>query len=279
MAAKLPLKGQTAFVTAGADGIGTASAAALLRDGATVLLMGRRRDALEHSRQQLRAQIPDANVHICAGDAGRAGDMQAALKQAWWLQSRLDIVVPTLSSAGTRPLLTHDEASLRNALELHVVSAFTAIRLAAPWMARQGGGSIVCIASDTARADFKRLSAHCAASACLDGLVRAAAEELSSAGIRVNAVRADLTQANTTVPTFGASAIRMPLGRPDTPEDIATAVRYLAGPESARVTGQSLAVDGVRALRQRPEPGGAARRLHGETARSGLDNAQLISSR
>jgi len=278
MATELPLQGKTAFVTAGADGIGTASAAALLRDGATVLLMGRRRDALEHSRRQLQAHIPDANVHICAGDTGRAGDMQAALKQAWWLQSRLDIVVPTLGSAGARPLLAHDEASLRNALELHVVSAFTAIRLATPWMARQGGGSIVCIASSAARTDFKRLSAHCTANACLDGLVRAAAEELSSASIRVNAVRVDLTLASTSAPTFSASAMRMPRGRPDTPEDIATAVRYLAGPESAWVSGQSLAVDGVRALRTRREPGGAARRRYGKAARPSLDNAHLIRS-
>lgn len=238
----LPLKGTTALITGGVDvsGIGTASAAALLRDGATVLLMGRRRDALERNRQQLQAQVPNAHLHICAGDVSRASDMQAALKQAWWLNNRLDVVVPTVGADASRHPPMHDEAGFRTELELRVVGAFTAIRLAAPWMARQGGGSIVCIASGAARTDSKRLSAPCTVNACLDGLVCAAAQELAPVGIRVNAVR------------------------PTRPEDTAAAVRYLAGPESAWVTGQSLAADGVAALRMHPEPDGAVRHFYGE---------------
>lgn len=249
----LPLTGTTALITGGANtgGFGTASAAALLRDGATVLLMGHRRDALERSRQQLLAQVPNASLHICAGDVSRASDMQAALKQAWWLHNRLDIVVPIIGGDASRHAPMHDEAGFRTELELHVVGAFTAIRLAAPWMARQGGGSIVCIASGAARTDFKRLSASCTANACLDGLVRAAAQELSPAGIRVNAVR------------------------PTRPEDIAAAVRYLAGPESAWVTGQSLAADGVTALRRRPEPDGTVRHFYGEATWRAIRAAQV----
>ncbi|MCO5397413.1 SDR family NAD(P)-dependent oxidoreductase [Ralstonia soli] len=272
MHAKRSLEGKTALITGGAGGIGAASAAALLRDGATVLLMGRRRDALEQTCKQLRAQVPDADVHLFAGDAGRSGDVQAALKLAWSLHNRLDIVVPTVGGGGFRPFLMHDEDSFRAELELNIVSTFTAIRHAAPLMARSGGGSIVCISSSAARLNFKWLSAYCTSKAGLEGLVRAAAEELSSAGIRVNAVRPGLTQTDATAPMFDDPAMRdafleqMPLGRLGKPEDIAEAVRYLAGPESAWVTGQSFAVDGGNELRKNPELDGAVRHLYGEAA-------------
>lgn len=272
MTATPALKGKTALITGGAGGIGMASAAALLRDGATVLLMGRRRDALAQSCQQLREHIPDAHVHFCAGDAGRASDMQAALKQAWSLNNRLDIVVPTVGGGGFRPLLMHDEASFRAELDLNVVSAFLAIRHAAPLMARHGGGSIVCISSSAARLNFKWLSAYCTAKAGLESLVRAAAEELSPAGIRVNAVRPGLTQTDATAAMFDDPAVRdafleqTPLGRFGKPEDIGAAVRYLAGPESAWVTGQSFAVDGGNELRKNPELDGAVRHLYGDAA-------------
>ncbi len=272
MTTELPLKGKTALITGGAGGIGAASAAALLRDGATVLLMGRRRDALEQSCQQLRAQVPDADVHLFAGDAGRSGDVQAALKLAWSLRNRLDIVVPTVGGGGFRPFLMHDEDSFRAELELNIVSAFTAIRHAAPLMARNGGGSIVCISSSAARLSFKWLSAYCTAKAGLEGLVRVAAEELSSAGIRVNAVRPGLTQTDATAPIFDDPAMneafleQIPLSRVGKPEDIAEAVRYLAGPKSAWVTGQSFAVDGGNELRKNPELDSAIRQLYGEAA-------------
>lgn len=272
MHTELPLKGKTALITGGAGGIGAASAAALLRDGATVLLMGRRRDALEQSCKQLREQIPDADVHLFAGDAGRSGDVRAALKLAWSLHNRLDIVVPTVGGGAFRPFLMHDEDSFRSELELNIVSAFIAIRHAVPLMVKNGGGSIVCISSTAAQLNFKWLSAYCTAKTGLEGLVRAAAEELSSAGIRVNAVRPGLTETGSTTSLFDDPALRevflqqMPLGRLGKPEDIAAAVRYLAGPESAWVTGQSFAVDGGNELRKNPELNDAVRHMYGETA-------------
>ncbi|WP_354683601.1 SDR family NAD(P)-dependent oxidoreductase [Cupriavidus necator] len=76
------LEGKTALVTGGGGGIGAASALALLRDGAAVVLMGRRREALEAARRSLCAQLPGATVAISVGDACREDDVQAALQQA-----------------------------------------------------------------------------------------------------------------------------------------------------------------------------------------------------
>jgi len=265
------LEGKTALVTGGAGGIGAASALALARDGAAVALMGRRRDALEAARKSLREAVPGATIEICVGDACRDEDVRAALQQAWGLRERLDIVVPTVGGGGFRPMLMHDAASFMAEIELNVASAFLAVRHAAPLMAPHGG-SIVCISSAAARMNFRWLAAYCAAKAGLEAFVRGAAEELAEANIRVNAVRPGLTRSGATDPMFDNPAVldlfvaQMPLGRAGEPDDIAAAVRYLAGPESGWVTGQSFAVDGGNELRSNPKLDGAIAAMYGETA-------------
>ncbi|WP_116325284.1 SDR family NAD(P)-dependent oxidoreductase [Cupriavidus taiwanensis] len=265
------LQGKTALVTGGAGGIGAASALALLRDGAAVVLMGRRREALEAARRELLAQVPGGTVAVNVGDACREADVQAALRQAWELERRIDIVVATVGGGGFRPMLMHDTASLMAELELNIASAFLAIRHAAPLMAPQGG-AIVCISSNAARMTCRWLSAYCAAKGGLEAFVRAAAEELAGCGIRVNAVRPGLTRSGATGPMFDNPAMfdkfvaQMPLGRAGEPDDIASAVRYLAGPESGWVTGQSLAVDGGSELRGNPILDETVAAVYGEAA-------------
>ncbi|MFV3304607.1 SDR family NAD(P)-dependent oxidoreductase [Pseudomonas sp. NY15181] len=253
-----PLEGQTALVTGGAGGIGAACAQALLADGAAVLLMGRRRDALERTQRQLTDAVPGGRVAIHAGDACDEADLQAALDCAWALDGRLDIVVPTVGGAGFRPLLMHDADTFRQEIDLNLHSAFLAIRHAAPRLADSGGGAIVCISSTAARINFRWLSGYCTAKAALEALVRGAAEELASAKVRVNAVRPGLTRSEATAPMFDNRALvdsfleQVPLGTLGEPDAIAHAVRYLAGPESGWVTGQSFAVDGGNELRTNP---------------------------
>jgi NAD(P)-dependent dehydrogenase (short-subunit alcohol dehydrogenase family) len=265
------LEGKAALVTGGAGGIGAASALALARDGAAVALMGRRREALEAARDALREKVPGASIEICVGDACRADDVQAALQRAWDLRGRLDIVVPTVGGGGFKPMLMHDAASFMAEIEFNIASAFLAVRHAAPLMAPHGG-SIVCISSGAARMNCRWLSAYCAAKAGLEAFVRGAAEELAEAGIRVNAVRPGLTRSGATGPMFDNEAVlgkfvaQMPLGRAGEPEDIANAVRYLAGPESGWVTGQSFGVDGGNELRGNPMLDDAIAAMYGHAA-------------
>ncbi|MGW0008121.1 SDR family oxidoreductase, partial [Nocardia grenadensis] len=86
----------------------------------------------------------------------------------------------------------------------------------------------------------------------------AAADELGAAGVRVNAVRPGLVRSHEEARIFGDAEMiarfvaNKPLGRTGLPEDIAEAVRHLAGPESSWTTGQSLAVDGGNELRRAP---------------------------
>jgi NAD(P)-dependent dehydrogenase (short-subunit alcohol dehydrogenase family) len=269
---ELPLSGKTAFVTGGSGGIGSACAEALVRDGAAALLMGRRKDALERSRDAMMERYPDATVGVHAGDALKTDDVVAALAAAEALQGGLDIAIAVVGGGAIRPLLMHDAESFRADLELNLMSSFLCVRYAAPIMARSGGGSVVCISSDAAKLVFPWLPAYTTAKSGLEGFVRAAAEELSRHKIRVNAVRPGMTRTEATAALFADPEIHRrfaeekPLGRLGEPEDVAAGVRYLAGPESSWVTGQSLGIEGGNELRKAPDLSPMVAQIYGDEA-------------
>lgn len=251
------LAGKGAFVTGGSGGIGSAVAEALLRDGASVLLMGRREAALTQTRARLLQAVPGGRVEFFAGDALSTEDVQAGLSRAHAMAGRLDILVPTVGGGGFKPLLMHDADSFRAELDNNIISAFLVMRYGAPLM--PNGGSIVCISSTAGVTAFPWLSAYCTGKAGVEALVRTAADELASAGVRVNAIRPGMTRTEATAGMFDAPEVmdkfleQIPLGRGGEPADIAAGVRFLAGPESGWVTGQSFAVDGGHELRRNPD--------------------------
>lgn len=265
-----PLAGKVAFVTGGSGGIGSAIAEALLRDGASVLIMGRREAALAQTRERLLKAVPGGRVEVYAGDALRTEDVQAGLKRAHAIADRLDILVPAVGGGGFRPLLMHDADSFRAELDYNIISAFLVMRYGAPLMPQ--GGSIVCISSTAGVTAFPWLSAYCTGKAGLEALIRTAADELASANIRVNAIRPGMTRTEATGQMFDAPEVigkfidQIPLGRGGDPADIAAGVRFLAGPESGWVTGQSFAVDGGHELRRNPDLTAMVGMIYGEEA-------------
>lgn len=263
-----------AIVTGGAGSIGTASALRLIEDGASVLLMDRRHEALEDSRRRILAEFPAAEVDIFAGDARKQADVSAAFALGFAMRNRLDMVVATVGGGKYKPLMLHDAASLTYEFELNVVSSFLAIQQAVPYMAH--GGSIVCLSSNAAGNVTPWMTAYMMAKIAVENLVRGAAEELGAARIRVNAVRPGLTRTDRGGATSYDPRVvdpvlaETPLGRLGWPIDIAEAVRYFAGPESSWVTGQILGVDGGTHLRKNPDNLDIAQQLYGREA---IENA------
>lgn len=251
------LAGKTACIIGANGAIATASATLLARDGATLILMGRREAGLRETEAKIRKAVPDASIHLQRGDGCDEEAVKGALRAAHDVADRLDIIFATVGGGGFKPLLMLDAGTLRQEFELNVVSAFLAIRHGAPLM--REGGSIVCTSSGAALRPFGYLAAYHVAKSGVEALVRSAAEELGSAGIRVNAVRPGLTKSGDTSAMFESPDVvhsflpEYPLGRLGSPEDIAGAVRFLAGPESAWVTGQSFAIDGGNELRRNPD--------------------------
>lgn len=250
------LSGKTAFVTGATGAIAEACALQLARDGARLALMARRADAVEAVANRIRDAVPGAQVTTITGDCTDEAAVKSALQQAHALAGRLDIAFATVGGGGFKPLMMLTPDELRTDFDTNVVATFHVIRHGAPLMER--GGSIVCLSSGSAVLTFPYLASYHIAKAALEGLIRSAADELGSAGIRVNAIRPGMTRAGGTGPMFdsGASDVFLPeypLGRLGEPVDMAGAVRFLAGPESAWITGQCLAVDGGNLLRRSPD--------------------------
>ncbi|GCD97233.1 SDR family NAD(P)-dependent oxidoreductase [Embleya hyalina] len=250
------LAGRMALVTGGSGGIGAACAARLLADGCSVTLAARRADALAATAERLRAGAPaGTEVRHVAVDACTTDGVREAVRAAG---PALAVCVATVGGGGTAPILAMDDDAFLADLRRNTHSAFLAIKYAAPVIAARGGGAIVCVSSTAARLTMPFLSGYAAGKAGLEALVRAAADELGAAGVRVNAVRPGLVRSREDARIFADEEMiarflaNKPLGRTGLPEDIAEAVRHLAGPESSWTTGQSLAVDGGNELRRAP---------------------------
>lgn len=251
------LAGKSALVTGGGGGFGKACALALARDGAAVTLMGRSAERLERARVVLLEKAPAAKVAIYAGDATEEADVLGAIDAAVSNGGSIDIAIGTVGGGAGYSAVTEVplEAFLAD-YRVNVGSAFLLVKHAAPRMAPSG--NFVFISSIAAAMTFQKLSPYCAAKAGLDQFMRTAANELGSQGIRLNCVRPGLTQTDGmdvafSEPGYVESYLPLiPLGRTGEPDDVAAAVRFLAGPEAGWITGQSFAVDGGNELRMTP---------------------------
>ena len=266
----LSLTGKSALVTGGSAGIGAGCAVALLEDGASVTLMDLSMETLVKKRDQLRPLVQeDAQITLVEGDGLNKDDVKRALQTAHSVTGQLDICVANVGLGELRPLLLQDEDTFMEQFRYNVLGTFLLLRHATPLMA-ETGGSIVCISSETSKLITPWITAYCTAKNGLEGLVRAAAEELSRFKIRVNAVRPGITRTEgvellTGNPDVAAVfAKERPLGRLGEPEDIAAGVRFLAGPESSWVTGQIFAIEGGNDLRKGADMTAIVGQVYGE---------------
>jgi NAD(P)-dependent dehydrogenase (short-subunit alcohol dehydrogenase family) len=164
------------------------------------------------------------------------------------------------------PIAEADAAQVRATVELNLIGTFLTIKHAAPLMAQgvgEGiagadatGGSIIAMSSGAGHFPHRFLWAYGAAKAGIDMLCQYAAEELGPSGIRVNTVRPGIIDDELMAPiTAGGPLLddylaQMPISRLGTVEDVAAAVRFLAGPEAGWISGECLAVDGGHHLRR-----------------------------
>jgi NAD(P)-dependent dehydrogenase (short-subunit alcohol dehydrogenase family) len=250
------LEGKTAIITGGGSGIGLACARALLRDGATVTIAGRSADRLRAAAAELVRDTPaGAEVRTAACDVTDEAAVEAAVLTAAGADG-LDIVVANAGGGAAGSVLTTSVEEWRFAIDVNLTGTFLTLKHAGRAMGR--GGAIVAVSSIAGILTHRFMSAYCASKAGLEMLVRCAADELGGLGVRVNAVRPGLVPTDLATPLTADQGVvddyldQMPLARLGTTEDIAAAVRWLAGPESAWVTGQCIAIDGGHSLRRGP---------------------------
>lgn len=264
-----PLAGHTALITGGGSGIGLACARRLVADGAGVVLAARDRGRLAASADDLRAEFPSAVVATVACDVTDEATVEAACAEAAAF-GPLRIVVANAGtgSAGPFHLTTLDDWN--RVLGTNLTGAFLTMKHAVPHLAAQGGGSIVAISSIAGVATHRYMTPYNVSKAGLEMLVKQVADELGSSGIRANAVRPSLVPTDISAGLIASPDIvddyldQMPLHRLGTTEDIASLVRFLAGPESSWITGTCISADGGHHLRRGPDLHGVMEMVFGE---------------
>jgi NAD(P)-dependent dehydrogenase (short-subunit alcohol dehydrogenase family) len=274
-----PLAGKTALVTGASHGMGKASARLLAEDGAAVMITGRRENLLAEALAELRNQVPGARIEAVQSDATDAASAQAAIAAAHAMEGRLDIIASTVGRGIYKPILLCDENDILEEYRFSFLTAFFMIRYGVPTMER--GGSIVCVSSTAGTLPCAGLGPYAAAKAGLELFVKVAADEVSKAQIRINAVRPGFTRAEGTQFMFSDETLLktftdfIPLGRAGESEDLARAIRFLAGPESGWVTGQVFAADGGQELRGFPDPNYSLDQIYGAEVMDGIRHGRL----
>jgi NAD(P)-dependent dehydrogenase (short-subunit alcohol dehydrogenase family) len=270
------LSDKSALITGGGSGIGLAAARALLADGASVTLMGRSADKLGAAADSLRDGAPEgAEVAVAAGDVTDPADVDAAVAKAD-RRGRLAICVASAGDGTMGPVLATSTEEWNRIIGVTLTGVFFTFRAAGAAIARNGGGSMVAVSSVASRLTHRFMAPYSVAKAGVDMLVKVTADELGEAGVRVNAVnpgiiRTELVAMITEDDSVGRSYLdNTPIGRFGEVEDVAPLIRFLCGPESAFVTGETVGVDGGHHLRRGPDYGEWAAGLYGDDAVRGV---------
>ena len=260
-----PLVGKIALVTGGAGGIGAATAARLLADGACVMLADRAADAIEEVRAGFAKQFGKDVIRAAVCDVTEEAQVQAAFDDCAREFGGLDILVANAGIASSAPIEETTVALWRKNYDVLAEGYFLTARAAFPLMKRmkeQGGASIVFIGSKNGVAAATNASAYASAKAAANHLARCLALEGAPFGIRVNTVNPDAVIKGSKIwdgdwrkERAGAHGIdsgkeleehyrqRSMLKRDVLPSDIAEAVYFLAGDMSAKSTGNMINVD------------------------------------
>ena len=238
------LDGLVALVTGASTGIGAGVARCFLAEGASVALMARGATLLEATARALAAPW---RVLAEPGDVTVRSDVDRLVEGALARFGRLDIVVSNAGIHRVTPFLDVALDEFREIMDINVGGTFNVCQAGARALVAAGnGGAMVVVASTNSFVAEPWTSVYNASKAALPVLVQSMAIELAPHGIRVNAVAPGTIVSEMTRPMieagFGFGGI--PLGRLGTPEDVASAVLYLASPEAAYVTGATLVVDG-----------------------------------
>jgi dehydrogenase/reductase SDR family member 4 len=244
------LEHKVAIVTGASRGIGRSIAEVFAREGAAVVICGRKQEALDQVAHEVAGRILPLACHV-----GRIEDLERLVDRATREFGQVDILV---NNAGTNiaqgPALEMTDAQFDKMIEVNLKSAYRLTRLVAPGMCERGSGSIVNIASIAGlRPQFQSLL-YSLTKAALIMMTQSHALELGPRGVRVNAIAPGLVETTLSEyywkdeSRFQPLMQRQPIKHLGQPVEIAEIALMLASDDASYLTGQTLVVDGGRLL-------------------------------
>ena len=244
------LENKICIVTGAAQGIGREIAKRFAADGAVVYACDRQ----ELSEAKIK-ELEEQQIHYLSFDLTDAAAVKQAMMQIFKAEGRIDVLVNNAGVVFNRKIgmIVREETELM--FRINVIAVIELIQLVSRLMARNGGGSIVNIASVTAVLGSPGQVAYSATKGAIISLTKSAAKELAAQGIRVNAVAPGIVKTERFAELYEANGekideriSRIAMGRLGTPEDIANACSFLASDRASYISGQIVGVDGCAAI-------------------------------
>lgn len=238
------LENKICIITGAAQGIGREIARRFVEDGAIVYACDRQEFTSDNGR-----------LHPLVFDITDAAAVKAAMMQVFKTEGRIDVLVNNAGVVFNRKIgmILRDETEMM--FRINVIAVLELIQLVSRLMARNGGGSIVNIASVTAVLGSPGQVAYSATKGAIIAMTKSAAKELAPQGIRVNAVAPGIVKTERFAELYEANGekideriSRIALGRLGTPEDIANACSFLASDRASYISGHILGVDGCASI-------------------------------
>jgi len=253
----LGLQGKRALITGGSKGIGLATATRLAAEGASVVIVGRRLDALEDAHTSIVAATPGATVVRVVADVSIAQGANHAVERAVADLGGLDILVNNAGTAAAGPFLNHSDAAWQADLDLKLFGAIRMSRLAIPHLQQAGGGRIVNVTAIGGKAPGPGSAPSSVSRAAGIALTKVLSKELAKDQITVNAVCIGLIESEQI-----ARAARMragdapleegyrllgeavPLRRVGKPAEAGDVIAFLCSDRASYLTGVAINIDG-----------------------------------
>jgi len=243
------LVGKVAVITGGNAGIGEAIAKVFAREGASVVITGRRKEELDRVVGDIvKVQ---GKVFAVVGSVTDESLVQGTIRRTVQQFGQLDILINNagVGNFGKR-LHEIDDATWAHVLDVNLSGVFRMTRAALPQMLKQGKGVIINISSVASLIGLPALSVYAASKGALDAMTRALAVDYAKDGIRCNVVNPGLVDTPMAAPLMSNPEqlepilSHYPIRRAGKPEEVANMVLYLASDEAAWVTGGTFPIDG-----------------------------------
>jgi NAD(P)-dependent dehydrogenase (short-subunit alcohol dehydrogenase family) len=255
----MKLEGKVALITGGGSGIGAAIAERFVAEGAKICVSGRRQEMLD----KVAGSLPSGRVATCRGDTAKDEDAARMVAKTVEFGGKIDVLVNNAAISANAQVCDMDRAVWRHVMDVNLNGPFMLMQEAIPHMIKNGGGSIINIASVGGLRCLPAMPAYCASKAGVIMLTQQAALDYGPQKIRCNAVCPGAIKTDMVANEFGQIgkmigmdadsffamvSKALPLQRFGEPAEIGGVCVFLASDDSSFMTGAALVIDAGTAI-------------------------------